>query len=173
MLNAFRADAVRALWLIEGGRGEYRPFFEGRPPAQEQMQAALADGWRRRADFMADFASPIPARLEAAGKAVEISRQLLAAHPSTANRIRLAHGLLSEGDAWHTAARCSHGAESVSAHQSSRDRYFASLEILNSVRKSGELPAAENAVLAILATNLADADDRLQAARDSRTNSGQ
>ena len=126
-----------------------------------------ADSWMRRADLMAVYASPAVARLDAAAKAVALSRHALASDSSTPNRVRLAHCLMSEGDAWYAAARSSSGAGSIHAQESSRNRYIESLEILNALKTAGSLPAAENAALAILANGLAAASERLTEAHDS------
>jgi tetratricopeptide (TPR) repeat protein len=166
---AKRADAVRGLWIIAGDRGDYRPFFENGNPTREQILTALADGWRNHAEAMETFGSPIPARLEAAGKALEFTRQLAAADPSAANRLALANSLRLEGDARRAAAHCSKGAESISAYQHSRDSYVEALKILTSLKESGQLPGAGQASLIRLTNHLADAGDRLREGHDRRT----
>jgi len=165
---ASRADAVRGLWTIAGDRGDYRPFFENGNPTREQILAALASGWRNRADAIDTFGSSIPSRLEAAGKALELSRQLVAADASAANRLGLAQSLRSEGDAFRAAARCSKGPESISAYQHSRDCYAEALGILTSLKQSGALLSADNGGFITLTNNLADADERLRVGRDLR-----
>jgi len=109
------------------------------------------------ADMMDAFASPIPARLDAAAKALEPTRQRVKSDPSIPNRLALASALQSEGDALRAAARCSRGPESISAYRQSRDRYTEAVTILNSLK-----PSAPAGNLITLTNNLGDADDRLR-----------
>jgi serine/threonine protein kinase/tetratricopeptide (TPR) repeat protein len=131
-------------------------------PGLDGGNAASADRWRNRADAMDTFASPIPLRLQATRKAVALSRQLVGANASTADRLRLAQSLRSEGDAFRAAARCSKGAESISGYHHSRDSYVEALKILTSLKQSGQLPIAGKAGLITVTNNLADAEERLR-----------
>jgi len=145
--RASRADAVRGLWLIAGERGDYRPFFANAPPTREQVRADLACAWRLQAELRGNFGL---ASVEAAANSVELSRQLVAADPSIANRLELARSLRTEGDALRAAG------------QHDRDSYGEALKILNSLKESRELPSGVSADLIVLTNHLAEAEERLR-----------
>lgn len=157
-----RADTIRLLWLIAGQSGDYRRFYDGANPSREQILADVAYGWRRRADSMEIFGGPVADRLEAAGRAVELSRRLAAGHASGAEQLGLAFSLRSEGGAFRSAARFSTGSESVAAYQRSRALYQESFEILQSFRNSDRLSGAGKALMFTLANDLADNAERLR-----------
>ncbi|MGJ5820241.1 protein kinase domain-containing protein [Paludibaculum fermentans] len=155
------ADATLALWKISGDRGNFSLYFAKGKPAAGQILAALAQGWRNQAEALESFASPVPARLEAAGKAVELSRRLLAEDDVPANRLALAQSLRLHGDAQRAAARGSSGLESITAYQQSRDCFAESRSLLAALRQSGQLSAAGLAELMARANDLADIQERL------------
>lgn len=165
---ANREEGVRGRSITVSDRAGYRPLFDSGNPAGAQI-LALAQRWRNRADGMESFGSPIPSRLSASGKALELSRQVAAADPSTANRLGLAHSLRSQGDAFRAAARCSRGAESTSAYQHSRDDYEEALQILTSLKQSGLLPIPEEIDLMRLTNDLTDARERLGVSQAQRS----
>jgi hypothetical protein len=164
--RASRADAVRGLWLIAAEGGDYGRFFEKGSPAREQLRADLAYGWRVRAEFIDNFGSSLPWRVEAATNSVALSRQLVATTPSITNRLELARSLLTAGDAIRAAKALSHATEQGAAYLHSRDAYQEGVKILNSLKDSGELPMAGNADLMTLTNNLADAEERLRESRN-------
>jgi len=155
-LRDSRAVAAQAIWLSAGQRGDYSPLFENGAATSERVLAALADGWQDRADLLEGFDGPPAARLEAAGKALELARRFAAADPSPAVRIRTARSLISQGDAFRAAARCSKGAESASDWQRRRDSYSEALEILTSLNQSRQLNAEGNAALVAVTNSLAE-----------------
>ncbi len=159
--DAGRANGVRGLLTNFGDGADNRYSIESGNPAGAQI-LALAQRWRNRADAMESFDSPIASRLEAVGKALELSRHLVAVRPSTANRLGLAGSLRSQGDAFRTAARCSKGAASTSSYQRSRDDYLEALGILTSLKRSGQLSTAGEADFMTLMNDLTDTRERLQ-----------
>ncbi len=158
-VRATRADAVRLLWATAGGGGNYRTLFDGKSPTREQLLASVVEGFQHR---MGDIA------FESVGQGVELSRQLATEFPSAANRLALAQSLLAAGDAFRATARFSAGT-SQDTYRSSRERYLASLAILKSLEKSGQLPSGGKGSLSSLINHLADNDERAREARGSRT----
>lgn len=155
-LQESRAVAAQAIWLAAGERGDYSPLFESGAATSERVAAALADGWKDRADLLEGFCGPPAARLQAAGKALELARRFAAADPLPTGRIRLARSLISQGDAFRAAARCSKGAESASDWQSQHNSYSEALEILTSLNQSRQLNAEGNAALISVTNYLAE-----------------
>lgn len=162
ILNESRADAVRALWMISAERGDYRPFFSGAAPAREQILADVASSWRSRADLISAYGFPVPHWLEAAGKATEFARKLVAIDSSTVNAVGLARSLRAEGDSLRASARLSKGVEAAAAFRRSRDRYREAARILDALRSSDHMSGGSNAERIALNNNLADIGDRLQ-----------
>jgi hypothetical protein len=150
---AARAEAVRVRWLMEGERGDYGALFNHLDPGRRQILADLAQSWRNRADLMSQFGDPISSRLEAAGKAVEFGRGLMAAD-SAAYRLELGLDLLTQGDAFRAAGRASNGAQSIAAYRSSRTCYNESLQLLDSSASPAQIVTVKN--------NLAEVDERLR-----------
>lgn len=165
--TASRADAVRGLWIVAGDRGNYRSLFEANP-GQDDILNALAAGWRNHAEAMETFGGPIPSRLEAVGKALELNRRLAVANPSPANRLSLALSLGLEGNAFRAAARFSDEREWILAYQHGRGAYAEASGILTSLKQSGQLSIAGDASLIALTSNLADAGERLREGYEAR-----
>jgi serine/threonine protein kinase/tetratricopeptide (TPR) repeat protein len=153
-----REGAARLQSLLDGDRADYRSYFENGSPTREQVLHLLANGWRRRAaslDLFGDSA------VKAALRSVDLSRQLIAASNSAQNRLALAQGLITAGDALRAMARMSKGEESASAYRRSRDCYSEAQELLQSVPNPGKIESAGSYSLMALASFVADNGERL------------
>jgi hypothetical protein len=155
-------EAVRAMWISAGNAGDYRSFYGDRRPTQDALSSTLAQGWRYHEGLMAAFGSPLSARLDATAKAVELSRQSLARQPSAINRVILAQSLQVSGVVYDVMAHAAIGAERISGYRRSRDFFAQALEILNSVKQSGDLPEWGRSSLVKVTNQLAEIDERLR-----------
>jgi hypothetical protein len=86
---------------------------------------------------------------------------LIAASNSAQNRLALAQGLITAGDALRAMARMSKGEESASAYRRSRDCYSEAQELLQSVPNPGKIESAGSYSLMALASFVADNGERL------------
>ena len=154
--------AVRALWMVSGGKGDFRPFFENTNPTDGEIRAAVASGWTTYPDAMKTFASPLGPRLDAARTALDQNRMLVADNPSGANRFLLAECLRVIGDVHYEMARPAAGQEKRANYQRSLDYYAEADALLNSLKASGQFPKDQHTFHGLVKNFLAEVEDRLR-----------
>ena len=154
--------AVRVLWIVSSGKGDFRPFFENANPTDGEIRAVLAAGWTTYAGAMKTFASPLGPRLDAARTALDQNRRLVADHPSGANRFLLAECLRIIGDVHFELARPAAGQEKRSNYQRSLEYYSEAHALLNSLKESGEFPKDQHIFHGVVKNYLAEVEDRLR-----------
>ncbi|MGC4051822.1 MAG: protein kinase [Paludibaculum sp.] len=170
-LPASQADAASGLWRISGESGDFRPFFQGSRPSGDQLRAVLAHGFRNQTELLSVLGSPAGLILESSARALEFSRNSVAANSSSENNLLRAQALLARGDAFRAAARSAQGADAVSSYENSRAAYEEARQILATLRQSGGLADARRSDLIRASNSLADAVERLQSARDAQVRS--
>jgi hypothetical protein len=113
----------------------------------------LARGWEQYASQLAEIAYPLPARIEAARKAVELARQ-------GGDSLEIADAFAQLGSAQLEAARVMQGSETL---QGAEQSYAEARRILTAREQSGTLPEASRSTLgdavnslAIIAARLAE-----------------
>ena len=117
-LRDFRAEAVR----LESLNGSTQD---------------LARGWTQYASQLAEIAHPLPARIEAARKAVELARQ-------GGDSIELAEAYAQLGSSQLESARFTQGSENLHGAEQS---YTEARRILAALEQSGKLPEGSRSVL--------------------------
>ena len=123
----------------------------------------LARGWEQHAVALAEIAYPLPIRLEAAQKAVNLARQ--AADPKPDFQFDLAEALQQLGRFQFESASFAQGAEKTSGLHGAEQSYTEARRILIALQEAGALaeaipPTLGDAVnsLATIAARLAESD---------------
>ncbi len=146
----FRAEGVRLEWLIAGERGEAIP---------ERIRQELARGWHQYTIQLSNVLYPIPATLEAAGKAVELARQTTDARP--ASQVDLAEAVGRLGLYRFMTANSAQGAEKVNALHAAEEAYTEERRILSALQQAGTLPESSRSTLSDAGNSLATVGAKL------------
>jgi tetratricopeptide (TPR) repeat protein len=156
------SDSSKELWArqlrdyrAEGARLE--SFVSGAQTAHGPLD--LARGWEQYAGQLAEIAYPLPARIEAAQKAVDLARQ--AADPQPASQLVLAEAFAQLGYSQFESARFTPGAEYSNALRGAEQSYAEARRILTALQQAGTLPEASRSTLSDAANFLATIAARL------------
>ncbi len=162
-LREVRGDAVRIEWLIAGEQGDYKSLLSAGDASPALVRAELALGWRRQAAQMSAFLCPMPPRVVASRKAVELDRQT--ADSEVSSRVDLALDLGQMGWVQLILARHTTGSEREKALHEAREAFVEERGILSSLKQAGTLPAANRADLVTANSRLATVDAKLEEIR--------
>ena len=113
----------------------------------------VARGWEQYAGQLAEIAYPLPARMEAAQKAVDMARQF--ADPRPAAQLELADAFAQLGNSQFETARFAPAAEYRDALHSAEQSYAEARRILTALGQSGALPESSRATLGDAVNSLA------------------
>jgi tetratricopeptide (TPR) repeat protein len=131
-LRDYRAQGTRLASFINGAQSAHSP-------------QDLARGWEQYAGQLTEIAYPLPARIEAAQKAVDLGRQ--AADSQPASRLELAEAFAELGHDRFETARFTQGAEYSNALRGAEQSYAEARRILTTVQQAGTLPEASRSTL--------------------------
>jgi hypothetical protein len=157
-LRASRATAVRLQWLVSGEKGDYRSLF-GREATPGQIRAALADGWKRWADYLNEVESPGPARVEAMRTAVELYRRVEESTPAARADRALAIGQLGEWLLFQSGSASA--AERLGELQEAAQALTEAGGILAGLDRAGTLPANTRTYIGWFGSYLATVNAKL------------
>jgi serine/threonine protein kinase len=113
----------------------------------------LARGWEQYASQLAEIAYPLPARLEAAQKALNFARQ--SADPKPAFQLDLAEAFEQLGYCQFASASLALGAERTNALHAAEQSYAEARRILTALQQAGALPETSRPALGDAVNSLA------------------
>jgi non-specific serine/threonine protein kinase/serine/threonine-protein kinase len=137
-LRDYRAESARLDSFIGGAQTAHSP-------------QDLARGWAQYAGQLAEIAYPLPARIEADQKAVDLA----SADAQPASQLELAEAFTQLGHDRFETARSTQGAEYSNALHSAEQSYAEARRILTTLQQAGPLPENSRSTLSDAVNSLA------------------
>ena len=131
-LRDYRAEGVRLESLLGGAQTVHSP-------------QDLARGWEQYAGQLAEIAYPLPARIEAAQKAVDLAHQ--AANSQSASQLDLAEAFVQLGYSQFETSRFTPNEKYSNALHGAEQSYAEARRILTALQQAGTLPEASRSTL--------------------------